>query len=205
MGQSHFAWCFFSEAKTSFWIYWRHQVDPPRVVLLLSCPGVKLESTNHFDHSLLLIGWFCFFYLIRKIMENTQLYFDLIIMSVSGEDPKAGILDAFNMTGHTCILTLPACIRRSNNHIYIQCCHTGMPCHGHGTWHPTLSNYTDTGLPCWDGLVVSVFTSLLVGPGFAPRPGHIKDHHKNGTNCLVARHTEEFDGAAPLSKSPGSV
>ena len=37
-----------------------------------------------------------------------------------------------------------------------------------------------------DGLVVSA--SYAVGCGFAPRPGHTKDHNKNGTNCLPAMH-----------------
>ena len=36
------------------------------------------------------------------------------------------------------------------------------------------------------GLVVSVSASHTVGRGFASRPGHTKDHHKNGTNCLPA-------------------
>ena len=35
------------------------------------------------------------------------------------------------------------------------------------------------------GLVVSVSASHVVGSGFAPRSGHTKDHHKNGTNCLT--------------------
>ena len=30
--------------------------------------------------------------------------------------------------------------------------------------------------------------SLTIGRGFAFRPGHTKDHHKNGTNCLPAWH-----------------
>ena len=29
-------------------------------------------------------------------------------------------------------------------------------------------------------------TVVTVGRGFASRPGHTKDHHKNGTNCLPA-------------------
>ena len=28
------------------------------------------------------------------------------------------------------------------------CCHTGMPCSKHKAWHPTLSQYTDTGPTC---------------------------------------------------------
>ena len=28
------------------------------------------------------------------------------------------------------------------------CCHTGMPCRRHRTWHPTPSQYTDTGPTC---------------------------------------------------------
>ena len=31
-------------------------------------------------------------------------------------------------------------------------------------------------------------TANLTDLGFAPRPGHTKDHHKNGTNCLPAWH-----------------
>ena len=36
-------------------------------------------------------------------------------------------------------------------------------------------------VPRRDDVVVS-------GRGFASRPGHTKDHPKNGTNCLPARH-----------------
>ena len=42
--------------------------------------------------------------------------------------------------------------------------------------------------PCRVGLVVSVSASHTVGHDFASRPGHTKDHHKNGTNCLPAWH-----------------
>ena len=42
--------------------------------------------------------------------------------------------------------------------------------------------------PCRVGLVVSVSTSYTVGREFASRPGHNKDYHKNGTNCLPAWH-----------------
>ena len=38
--------------------------------------------------------------------------------------------------------------------------------------------------PC--ALGISVSASDAVGHGLAPRPGHTKDHHKNGTNCLPA-------------------
>ena len=41
-------------------------------------------------------------------------------------------------------------------------------------------------LPCRVGLVGSVSASHTVGREFASRPGHTKDHHKNGTNCLPA-------------------
>ena len=44
-------------------------------------------------------------------------------------------------------------------------------------------------LPCRVGLVVSVSASHTVGRGFADWSGHTKDHHKNGTNCLLAWHT----------------
>ena len=33
-----------------------------------------------------------------------------------------------------------------------------------------------------------ISASLTVGREFASRPGHTKDHHKNGTNCLSAWH-----------------
>ena len=42
--------------------------------------------------------------------------------------------------------------------------------------------------PCRVGLVVSVSASQTVGREFASRPGHTKDHHKNGTNFLPAWH-----------------
>ena len=44
----------------------------------------------------------------------------------------------------------------------------------------------DTHTPCQVGLVVSVSASHTVGRGFASRPSHTKDHHKNGTDCLLA-------------------
>ena len=40
--------------------------------------------------------------------------------------------------------------------------------------------------PCRVGSVGSVSASRTVGREFASRPGHTKDHHKNGTNCLPA-------------------
>ena len=40
--------------------------------------------------------------------------------------------------------------------------------------------------PCRFGSVGSVSASRTVGREFASRPGHTKDHHKNGTNCLPA-------------------
>ena len=36
------------------------------------------------------------------------------------------------------------------------------------------------------GSVGSVSASHTVGREFASRPGHTKDHHENGTNCLPA-------------------
>ena len=47
-------------------------------------------------------------------------------------------------------------------------------------------------LPCRVGLVVSVSTTHMVGHEFASRPGHTKDHHKNGTNCLPAWHAMRY-------------
>ena len=41
-------------------------------------------------------------------------------------------------------------------------------------------------IPCRVGSVGSVSASRTVGREFASRPGHTKDHHKNGTNCLPA-------------------
>ena len=40
--------------------------------------------------------------------------------------------------------------------------------------------------PCRVGSVGCVSASCTVGREFASRPGHTKDHHKNGTNCLPA-------------------
>ena len=37
-----------------------------------------------------------------------------------------------------------------------------------------------------DGLVVRVSASHVVSRGFASRPGHTKDHPRNGTACLSA-------------------
>ena len=41
---------------------------------------------------------------------------------------------------------------------------------------------------CRVGLVVSVSASHTICHEFASRPGHTKNHHKNGTNCLPAWH-----------------
>ena len=43
-------------------------------------------------------------------------------------------------------------------------------------------------IPCRVGLVVNVSASQTVCREFASRPGHTKDHHKNGTDCLPAWH-----------------
>ena len=54
-----------------------------------------------------------------------------------------------------------------------------------------LEAYADAMSQCKAGvplLDVSMSTSHIVGPGFASRPGHTKDHNKNGTNCLPAWH-----------------
>ena len=47
-------------------------------------------------------------------------------------------------------------------------------------------NCTVIDRPCRVGSVGSVSASRMVGREFASRPGHTKDHHKNGTNCLPA-------------------
>ena len=49
-------------------------------------------------------------------------------------------------------------------------------------------------LPCRVGSVGSVSASRMVGREFASRPGHTKDHHKNGTNCLPAWHAMRLVG-----------
>ena len=59
--------------------------------------------------------------------------------------------------------------------------------------------------PCRVGLVVSVSASHMVGREFASRPGHTKDHHKNGTNCLLACVRVGVGSETRLSKRPGSV
>ena len=41
---------------------------------------------------------------------------------------------------------------------------------------------------CRVDLVVSVSASHTITCEFTFRPGHTKDHHKNGTNCLPAWH-----------------
>ena len=54
-------------------------------------------------------------------------------------------------------------------------------------------------------LVVDGSASNAVGRGFAPRPGHTKDHHENGTNCLMTRRGLEFGSATRQCKRLGSV
>ena len=41
--------------------------------------------------------------------------------------------------------------------------------------------------PCRIGSVVNVSAPRTVVREFASRPGHTKDHHKNGKNCLPAQ------------------
>ena len=53
--------------------------------------------------------------------------------------------------------------------------------------------------PRWDGLVVSMSASHAVGRGFASRLGHIKNDHKNGTNCLPAWHACVMAGVLQCS------
>ena len=48
--------------------------------------------------------------------------------------------------------------------------------------------------PCRAGLVVSVSASQTVSREFASRSGHTIDHHKNGTNCLLALHAGVWVG-----------
>ena len=64
-------------------------------------------------------------------------------------------------------------------------------------------------LPRRIDLVVNVSASHAVGHRFVSQPGHTKDHHKNGTNCLPVWHAcirvYEFDSAARLYKRPCSV
>ena len=64
---------------------------------------------------------------------------------------------------------------------------------GNNESYNNFRNETDTSIivrlkcpPCRVGSVGSVSASRTVGREFASRPGHTKDHHKNGTNCLPA-------------------
>ena len=41
-------------------------------------------------------------------------------------------------------------------------------------------------IPCRVGSLVSVTASDTEGRWFTSRPGHTKDHHEIGTNCLPA-------------------
>ena len=63
----------------------------------------------------------------------------------------------------------------------------------------TISNKILFETPRLVGLVVSVSASHAVGHGFAPRPGHTKDHHKNGTNCLLAWNACNREGVCQYS------
>ena len=45
--------------------------------------------------------------------------------------------------------------------------------------HLGFLSYTIT--PRWDGSVVSLYASHVVGHGFTLRSGHNKDHHRYGT------------------------
>ena len=62
-------------------------------------------------------------------------------------------------------------------HMYVQV----MPSFG-------LTLILFTTISAWVGSVGSVSASRTVGREFTSRPGHTKDHRKNGTNCLPAWH-----------------
>ena len=60
-----------------------------------------------------------------------------------------------------------------------KCCHTGMPCCRHRTWHPTLSQYRDMRLTCrsaihWCGMLhnypILFLGSDLIGKSFHNLP-----------------------------------
>ena len=63
-----------------------------------------------------------------------------------------------------------------------------MPCHWNRipTYH--INSHRDYLQLPRDGLVVSMFASHTVGHGFTPRPGHTKDHNRNGTKWLPPWH-----------------
>ena len=63
-----------------------------------------------------------------------------------------------------------------------------LGCLADGRVGPDESTTFRTHAPCRVGSVGSVSASDTVGREFASRPGHTKDHHKNGTNCLPAWH-----------------
>ena len=54
------------------------------------------------------------------------------------------------------------------------------------TKHLHMWNTYNRDKPCRVGSVGSMSASRTVGREFASRPGHTKDGHKNGTNCLPA-------------------
>ena len=58
--------------------------------------------------------------------------------------------------------------------------------------------------PCPVGLAVRMSASYMVGHGLVSRPGHTKDHHKNGTDSLLALQAC-VRVAARISKKLGSV
>ena len=55
-----------------------------------------------------------------------------------------------------------------------------------GIQHVHVLEPHSTGRGCDLFSVGSVSASHTVGREFTSRPGHTKDHHKNGTNCLPA-------------------
>ena len=61
----------------------------------------------------------------------------------------------------------------------LTCYKKTLQCLEFGAQHKKLS-------PCRVSSVGSVSAYRTVGREFASRPGHTKDHHKNGTNCLPA-------------------
>ena len=81
--------------------------------------------------------------------------------------------------GSTPIVTNLVGVHPKNIHTKFE----GNPCSGS---REVNNGILHSDIPCRVGSVGSVSASHTVGREFASRPGHTKDHHKNGTNCIPA-------------------
>ena len=98
--------------------------------------------------------------------------------------------------------------------IWPLCCHIGMSCHRHRTWHPTPSHYTDTGPTCrcaihwcvtphWNKQLPILMTWVWTNRDTFPQSS---THKANARNILSWCHSmrSSVETIPPQSLEPGT-